>query len=184
MLYYIIPEYKDGLGSCCRVGDHNGEELQSHTLQAMLKTILSERGMDLKALRRQCSKEMLQRNLLPLYLGSQEVLMPLKVRNPRVKRDGGYGYINAMAIKKIECSRVIMENGTSIAFLESRRAVTRRLRVSQRLQQHMGRRPMGTGNVDMPSPSQTAATKEDVAVVVLEVTRLRQEIIELMKGKE
>jgi hypothetical protein len=183
MLYYMIPEYRDGHGSCCRVKDHNGEELHQHTLQVMLKRILSERGMELKALRRQCSKEIMQRNLIPLYMGDKEVLMPIKVREPRVKRDGGYGYVNAIVIKKIENTRIIMQDGTYIEFIESKRAVARRLKICQRLQQQMGRRPMGMTYVDMPAAGQTAATKEDMALIAYEVARLRKDLMGLMEEK-
>lgn len=184
MLNYMIPEYRDGHGSCCRIKDNNGEEVHEHTLQVMLKRIINERGMDLRTLKKQCSKEIMQRNLVPLYLSSQEVLMPLKVRNPRVKRDGGYGYINAMAIKKIDNTRVIMKDDTSIEFLESRRAVLRRHKISQRLHQQMGKRPMGMAYADMPSSGEIAATKEDIALIAYEVARLRKDLMELLEEKE
>lgn len=183
MIYYIIPEYKDGHGSCCRIKDDNSEEVYYHTLQVMLKRILSERGMELRTLRRQCSKEIMQRNLIPLYMGDREVLMPIKVREPRVKRDGGYGYINAIEIKRIECSSIVMQDGTSIEFIESRRAVARRYKISRRLQMQMGRRTMGMACTDISTAGQTAATKEDVALIAYEVARLRKDLMEIMEEK-
>ena len=184
MLYYIIPEYKDGLGSCCRVGDQSGEVLHQYALQAVLRRLLSERGMDLKSLRKQCAKEIVQRNLIPLYMGCDEVLMPLKVRDPRVKRDGGYGYINVMAMKKLEAARIILKDETAIDYLESRRSVARRLRLSQRLQQHMSGRTMGIAGGEMALTAMNTATREDVAIVALELARLRKEIMELFKKKD
>lgn len=183
MIYYMIPEYKDGHGSCCRIRENNSEEVYYHTLQVMLKKMLRERGMELKALRRQCSKEIMQRNLIPLYMGPREVLMPIKVREPRVKRDGGYGYVNAVAIRRIEGTRVIMQDGTSIEFIESRRAVARRYKISKRLQLQMGKRSVDVACTDRAASCPIAATKEDVALIAYEVARLRKDLIELMEEK-
>lgn len=172
MIDYVIPKYIEGRGSCSIVKDDNGTSILDMGIRSALKRMFASKMLDINIVRKRCSSEVLQKNLIPLFLTRYEILMPIKVRKPIVSRDGGYGYINALQIKSIEGDKVVLKSGEIINFVESKRAVTKRVKVTMRLADKF--EECDDGYINVMSNLDTPATKEDIAVLLSEVARIRK----------
>ncbi len=90
----FIPIYDSTRGNCTEIWLDSGEKAvvpqKVSTVLHMLGRVFS---LDLCHLKQQQRKRLKKGKLVPLPLHYEMVLVPLKVREPRVKDDGAFGYV-------------------------------------------------------------------------------------------
>jgi hypothetical protein len=137
LIYYIIPEYIDNIGDCCRFKNDKYERIYEKKIDSVLKEVFKEKCIDINAVKYKCSRVLNQRNLIPLFLSKDEILVPVKSRIPRFSRDGGYGYINALLIKKVEDEHIVLKDGSKILYIDNKRSFSKRLKMVKTLEDSM-----------------------------------------------
>lgn len=99
----ILPKYIEGRGNCTVVVKGNGENL---ILDKNIKTTIGLLGkyymIDLNEVRKRYGEIVLSKNLIPIPLSKNDILVPLKTRYPIFKNDGAFGYINYRFITNIK----------------------------------------------------------------------------------
>ena len=133
MLIYIIPKYREGLGDCTLVNFKSDEIVLNKNIRYCLRHLAKDYGQDLKEIKYKCSRITGLGKLSPIAFSMDCVLVPIKVRRPRVHRDGGYGYINIFCIEQIFDNFILLNNGTKIFFVENKRNIIKRIDIAQNL---------------------------------------------------
>lgn len=134
MIFYIIPKYFQGIGDRTIINfNGNAEEIEHKNIRSILKDITQEKGQDLKELKYKCSKITNLGKLTPIAVSTDVILLPVKVRKPRVHRDAGYGYVNLFCIEQIKENYILMNNGSKIFFVENRRSIIKRAKLAKNL---------------------------------------------------
>lgn len=176
MIYYLIPEYIDKIGDCCRLRDENGENICNKNMKSMTGELFRDKCLDLKIIKRRCSRVLSQKNLTPLYLGPEEILMPIRIRKPRVQRDGGYGYVNYFMLEKIVEDSLILKDGSRIFFIDSERSIIKRMKMAKILDEAFRDNKDRTREfrVNLKEP----ATKEDISVLLGEIVELKRKLLD------
>lgn len=171
MIYYIFPEYVERVGDCCRVATSDGDTIYQKSIKSVLNSIYKERYLDIREIKHKCSKVVNQNNLTPMYVSSEEILIPMKVRNPRIVRDGGYGYINALIIDEVEEEFVRTKNKDELLFLDNKRIIIKRIKMARIIKEAFSSR--FSSNIldeDLKNP----ATKEDVMLLLSEIMKIKR----------
>lgn len=120
----LLPVYTRGIGDTTQLFNLKGKDRIIHRkLKTVLRALASHYSYDLVALRRKYGKLIMQKHKIPLPLHRDLILVPFKVRNPMVKGDPTYGYINYRCIDKHmqvdKHSKIILTNGIEINLLQS-----------------------------------------------------------------
>lgn len=99
----ILPKYIEGRGNCTVVVKGNGENL---ILDKNIKTTIGLLGkyymIDLDEVKKRYREIVLSKNLIPIPLSKEDILVPLKTRYPICKNDGAFGYVNHRFITKVK----------------------------------------------------------------------------------
>lgn len=174
-MIYIIPRYIDGIGNGTLIRNEDGIKELNISIDSALKKVFEEKSIDLRVVKRKTSRLLDQRNLIPLYLAYDDVLVPIRIRKPLVKGDNVYGYINLNLVKKVEDGRVIFIDGSSIDYIESKKTIKRRMKIAEKIRDKFGERDTlkALTEIDINLP----ATKEDILILMREVMRIK-DIIE------
>lgn len=180
MIYYIVPRYIKDIGNCSIIRDSKGEHLVKKTLNSALRELFMERCLDLRAIKRRCSSIINQKNIIPLYLSSYEIFVPVRVRIPITSRDGGYGYINYNLVKSLEEKSVLFKDGSSLNILDSKRCIMKRMKMAILLSERFNENKEGIvkGNCSLIY----AASREDVLLLIEEISSLRKKVEWIMNN--
>lgn len=135
MFHYIIPEYVDTLGDCCRLCNSEGETVHQQKVIIKLKSLYKEKLLDFDATKKKCSHMVNKKNLTPLYYGEKEVLIPIKVRIPIIPKDPLYGYVNIASIKQIQDKQLVLINGHKLNFFDTKRIIRERIHEAKGLEE-------------------------------------------------
>lgn len=174
MFNYLIPEYIDNKGDCCRLKQDDTELILEREIVCALKNLYKERCRDLNAVKKRCSFTLNQKNLIPLYLGKNEIILPVKLRKPRARRDSLYGYINFYCIDKIQQNSIILKDKNSISFLEHKSSVESRFKMAKKIEEEFVENERYTSFLQ--GELECAATREDIALVLMEIERIKKDI--------
>jgi hypothetical protein len=174
LIYFLIPQYIDEIGDCCIFCNDNKDVIYHKKTEYVLKELCKERCIDLAAVKRKCSRILSQKNLIPLYLSKDEILIPIKVRRPRVLRDGGYGYVNACAVEKIVDGKIVFKNGRTILFIDNKRSIVKRLKAVKTLEEAFNDKL--DSYIEYQKDFKGSATKEDVAIILREILDIKKKI--------
>jgi hypothetical protein len=137
MLISIMPRYVEGAGDCCRVKRKGGEVIHKKKLNTILKEVFRDYCTDFCAIKKITTKLLNQKTLVPVYVSSQEIMIPLKVREPLFKGDGCYGYVNIFEIKKVFNKEILLVDGETISFLDTKRTIQKRERMAETLKDRL-----------------------------------------------
>lgn len=97
----LLPTYTEQ-GDCVQFLYQNGSsEKVNHRLSTCLKRLARQYTIDIVALREAQQKQTVRRQQLPLPFSPHLVLIPLKIRKPRLPKDTTLGYINLFAVKEV-----------------------------------------------------------------------------------
>lgn len=174
MFHYLIPEYIDNKGDCSRLKQDNEEQILEKDINCALKNLYKERCRDLNAVKKRCSLTLNQKHLIPLYLGKNEVILPVKLRKPRAERDSLYGYVNIFCIDKIQNDAIVLKDKNSISFIENKCSVENRYKMAKKIEEEF------LGNEKYKSflegELECAATRQDIALVLMAIERINKDI--------
>lgn len=131
----VLPDYTPG-GDCTALITADGTCSRSAVaIRSIIRRLARERAIDLAALKQKSAQATGQRMLHILPLADNLVLVPLKVRIPRVGRDNCTGYINACCVAAVRNtapppykSTVVLQSGREIASLWTAATVEKYLR--------------------------------------------------------
>lgn len=176
MLMYLLPEYIDGKGDCCRIGDSDGEHVKYKKLQTIIRNIYKERLKDYVAVKQKTSELLNQKNLIPLFIGPREILIPVKIRDAVVAKDCVYGYINVFQIEKISENSIILKNRKKLPFYDTKKILSRRMKLARTLE-NIFEDIQGDNwdNIKYRLP----ATIKDIEVILEELRSIKAKIDEL-----
>lgn len=174
MLVYIIPDYIEGLGNCTRLKDQSGEHVLNKTVKSQLKSICNEQMIDLRIAKRKAEKILGQRNLIPIYLNSAEIYIPVRLRKPMVVRDGGYGYVNYFMIEKIMDKHIILKDKSNLNYIGSKRSLMKRYKMAEVLIESFDDKAPDISYMEMEMKS--PATREDIMFLVSELGKLKKAV--------
>src|SRR5690554_2710682 len=102
-IIYAIPKYIDDQGDLSMILNEKGKKLtMPFHIRTLIRRLAYENYTDLVSVRRRLQEQFGQKNMLPYPLHSRLILMPVKVRKPRLKKDGAFGYINYVWVEDIQ----------------------------------------------------------------------------------
>ena len=166
----IMPEYVDLKGNCTIVHRKGFDPL---ILDKTIKTVISLVGkyymIDLNSMKKRYSPLLSSRNLIPIALSRNDILIPFKTRSPMYKNDGAFSYINMKYIKKVKKSEsttiVVLDNGLEIPCLCSMNTVDKHLRNGNIISRCYEDRVMGVQEAGEHYKSLIPATKADIEML-------------------
>lgn len=134
-LAVLMPIYRQGGGDMTRVVLQDGTLWEDpRPLPAVLKGIARHFAVDLVAVREHYGDILGKRLYVPLPLSPHLVLIPLKMRSPRVQKDGTTGYVARHAVDRVlegsgttDC-QVFVRGAAHIECLQSSQFVKKQLR--------------------------------------------------------
>lgn len=174
LIYYIIPEYIDNIGDCCRLKDDKCERIYEKKMDSVLKEVYKEKCIDINAVKNKCGKVLNQRNLIPLFLDKDEILVPIKSRTPRFSKDGSYGYVNAVLIADIKDRHILLKDGSKVLYIDNKRSFSKRLRMVKTLEKSLITKNYSLEQLG--SNLKSNSTKEDIALILWEILNLSRKI--------
>jgi hypothetical protein len=102
-IIYAIPKYVDGQGDISMILNEGGSEIpMPFHIRTLIRKLAYENYIDLVSVRRRLQDQFGQKNILPYPLHPRLILIPVKVRKPRLKKDGAFGYINYVWVEDIQ----------------------------------------------------------------------------------
>lgn len=114
----ILPTY-DHLGNntCCIISSQGTSTTFPMKVSKFVRIWFQSLKIDLYA-QRQWSRELLdQRNLNPIVIHQDHILIPVKLRDPIGNKDGCYGYICLNSIQSIMPKYILLASGNKIPYL-------------------------------------------------------------------
>ena len=123
-IVYAIPKYRDGQGDVSMILYEGGmESFPPFHIRTLIRRLAYDYYIDIISLRKRLQEQLGQRNILPYPLHPRLILLPVKVRKPRLKKDGAFGYINYVWIQDIQregkLSRILFKDGSQLGVLQS-----------------------------------------------------------------
>ena len=106
----IRPIYIEGKGKACEVYFNDGTVvMDKREASSILKDVAGFLAVDLGSLKKFCSHRLAAKNSLPLPLTPKLMLVPLRLRKPKVIKDSATGYVNLFSIDNIEQNNDLTE---------------------------------------------------------------------------
>ena len=101
-LAYILPEYVENKGNVTKAASIEGDIIiEEKSIRSVLKRVAKYYGADIKALRLKYGKIIGRKNIVPIPLAPDLILVPFKIRKPIISWDGAIGYVSYRQIKGI-----------------------------------------------------------------------------------
>ncbi len=102
-ILYAIPVYKEGQGDVSKVLYEGGvESFQPFHIRTLIRKLAYENYIDIVSLKRKMQEQLGRKNIIPYPFHKRLILIPVKIRKPRLKKDGAIGYINYIWVEKIQ----------------------------------------------------------------------------------
>jgi len=99
---YIRPKYVSSRGEATEIAFADKSiKIEYKTIKTVLKKVFLDACVDKAAVKLKASEITGKKNLVPLYVNSSLLLVPLKMRKPLVQGDVSYGYVNYFVVDKI-----------------------------------------------------------------------------------
>jgi len=114
----ILPTYDNqGNNTCCVISAQGTSTTFPMKVSKFVRLLFQSLRIDLYA-QRMWSQEILnQRNLNPIVIHKDHVLIPVKFRSPIGAKDGCYGYICSNNIQSITPDYILLASGNKIPYL-------------------------------------------------------------------
>jgi hypothetical protein len=98
----LRPVYQDGGGDMTQVGLTSGESwIDPRPVSTVIKLVARHFGVDLTAVRERYGDILGRRLYVPLPFAPHLILVPLKMRVPRVAKDGTTGYVASRLVERV-----------------------------------------------------------------------------------
>lgn len=136
----ILPVYAVGVGNVSRVFYGDGsEEVVPVRVSRIMDRLFYEHLLNRRAVEEYYGGFLGIKRNVPAVIARDLVYVPVKVRKPRVRDDGAYGYVLYRAVAGQEESKVVLVDGRVIETLHSRRMLERVLLRGHRVSVVRGR---------------------------------------------
>lgn len=127
-IIYAIPRYIDGQGDLSIILNERAQEISMpFHIRTLIRKLAYENYVDLTSVRRRLQEQFGQKNILPCPFHSQLILIPVKVRKPRLKKDGAFGYINYVWVDQIKKADkycvIVFKNKSTLKVLQQYQGV-------------------------------------------------------------
>ncbi|HBM80024.1 MAG: hypothetical protein QME45_08630 [Clostridiales bacterium] len=178
-----VPIYKNG-NSVQAIKKDGQTSFINHSIKSLLKIFLRQSSIDIRAFKQNYSVTMGRKNIIPVPLSIDTILIPVKVRKPLSVNDGSYAYLNLSSIKNVsgdKRSAIELTGGTVINSMESVITIKHRMKmggaVSEKFAMHMLQsKEIRTGFAEISSESCKSATKEDIALLIYKIIELEKKL--------
>ncbi|MDK2799525.1 MAG: hypothetical protein PWP27_1907 [Clostridiales bacterium] len=180
----ILPAYEMNVGNVTKIINKEGREyVEKKKVKTILAKLANMYAIDLTSLRRKYSPLIHQRNVIPIPICKNMVLIPFKMRKPIGENDGSLGYIALEDIKtihKINGSKyieVITVNNQQIRCMVSYATACKHMKNAQIVKQHYLNMQLKTPSLqslnDVYLEYDKPATRADIALLASQVMELR-----------
>ncbi len=178
----VIPIYSDEFGNATKIMTKDGtSHLIDRTIRTILKLICQYYGVDIISTRKKYGKIINMRNVIPIPLSHNLVLIPFKMRRPISLKDGSYGYVNYFLIEE-----VYREEGQTIIKLKNNNKL-KCLCELKTAKDHLNKGKIIVNDVSFKNQYNvnqsnyyhhreydSPATKEDIAVLQKEIVEIKE----------
>lgn len=179
----IIPCYDNG-NAVKTIRLDGKSEIVHKNIKAFMRALEMESNIDIKSLKRNYLRSLNRRNLIPIPLGIEVVMIPLRVRKHVTPGDGTMAYINLVQIKDMVGERDVMiwlECGENICTLETRRTIRRRMNMAYCIKEKYCSTVLNTSSIknaliDLEIANKSPATKGDIAILIKEIKDFRNAV--------
>ena len=176
----IIPCYDNG-NAVKTIRLDGKSEIVHKNIRSFMRALEAESSIDIKGLKRNYLESLNRRNLIPIPLGVEIVMIPLRVRRGVAPGDGTMAYINLMQIKDMVGEKDVviwLENGENICTLESKKTIIKRMNVAYSIKEKYCSAMLNTSSIkgallDIENEYKSPATKGDIAILIKELKDFR-----------
>lgn len=176
----ILPCYENG-NAVKTIRLDGKSEIVHKNIRSFLRTLEKESSIDINSLKRNYFKSSNRRNLIPIPLGLEVVMVPVKVRKAVAPGDGTFGYVNLTQVKEMVGDKDViiwLNCGENICTLESKKAVVKRMKMGYSIKEKYCSSVLNTSSIkdaliDMEIEYRSPATKGDIAVLIKEIKDFR-----------
>ncbi|QNO15991.1 hypothetical protein HYG86_15050 [Alkalicella caledoniensis] len=124
----IRPIYIEGKGKGCEIYLNDGSIIiDKREASTIVKDLAGYLAVDLGSLKKFCSHRLTAKNSLPLPLTPKLMLVPLRLRKPKVIKDSATGYVNFFSIVNIQqkgrCSHLHLTGDSNIICFQTLKTI-------------------------------------------------------------
>ena len=125
----ILPSYDQLGNNTCQVISSQGTSTTFPvSVSRLIRSWFLSLHIDLYA-QRMWSQEILgQRNLNPIIIHEDHILIPVKIREAVGSKDGCYGYFRLTSIQKITPEYILLSSGAKIPYLSTMKTIHTKMR--------------------------------------------------------
>ncbi len=125
----VLPIYDQHGANICHTISSSGEkEVVSMDTRQFIKAWLRTFKLTLHGQLMWAELTNHYRNLNPILINKNLVLLPVKVREPIGSKDGCYGYVNLANIKSFDQDSILLHSGVRIPYLSSYNTLNKKVR--------------------------------------------------------
>lgn len=175
----LCPTYEKNIGNVTKIITGDGQSFtDQRTVKTVLKIIAKHHEVHIETYKEKYAKVLHQRLNVPIYLNKKLLLVPLKMRKPKFKKDGAKGYINLYAIEKIiekETSTLVkLKNNIEITVFNKLKTVQNQINKAKfiEIEVLLKTKDEAAEIKDFYTAYKTPATKGDVARLQEEIEKL------------
>lgn len=182
-IHAILPVYIEDKGNCTAIYTKEDTITQEKAIRSVMINLCKHYHLDLAASNKTYGELLSIKKQPPIPLSHNQVFIPVKVRQPVIKHDGAYGYINIDSIEKIVQSNssprkatIYLENTSPIQAMTKASTIQKNLNNGKLAKKLFNRydttaiREEGTFYQAQDSP----ATKNDIAILYRELIELKR----------
>ena len=120
----VLPAY-DHLGNntCQIISSQAASTTLPMSVPKFIRLWFQFLHIDLYAQRFWSGKILRQRNLNPLIIDKDYILIPIKLRKPIGEKDSCYGYFRLNSIQNITADYILLANGNKVPYLSSLKTI-------------------------------------------------------------
>ncbi|MCT4617853.1 MAG: hypothetical protein N4A62_00435 [Marinisporobacter sp.] len=175
----LCPTYEKNIGNVTKIITGDGRSfIDQRKIKTVLKIIAKYHEVHIETYKEKYAKVLHQRLNIPIYLNKKLLLVPLKMRKPKFKKDGAKGYINLYAIEKIiekETSTLVkLKNNIEITVFNKLKTVQNQINKAKFIEREvrLKTKDEAAERKDFYTEYKTPATKGDVARLQEEIEKL------------
>lgn len=180
----LRPKYEGHYGNVTEIITGDGEKCIIYkTLKTILRIICRYYGLDLKTIRTKYGSIVNQKNIVPLPLSHDLVLLPFKMRKPIFIKDGSYGYVNIFYIEDIyeegNSTKIRLSSGQKITCLNTLKTANDHLNKGKVIindNAFKTRYNVSPRNYYFYEEFDSPATKGDIAILQKEIVEIKERL--------
>lgn len=187
----VIPCYEDG--NAVKFISESGEQIIiSKSIKSVLNDMQKKNNIDIKSLRKNFGEITGRKNIIPIPLNFECVLIPIKVRKCLAVNDGSYAYVNLYFIKEVyekDGCKISLKCGVLIKSLETKKTIQKRIDTAHIMKERFIKSFMGDNSIkevaiDIALEYDKPATKADIAIIARELLLIKESLIQNFRKKD